>query len=306
MTTLTSSIDLTPYLESIGLRIDRVEGNEVRAWCPAHVDRTGKEDKRASFYFNQVRLVGHCFSCDWKAPTLDVLVEYMTGSPADGDVVIEAKKHALTAAVTKIAAARKIELADSPRYMEWALSHQFKSVPAVLLEMRKITRAAADRFQVRWDPTNKCQVLPIRTPFGTLIGWQQRQRGSVYNYPKEVQKSGTLFGLREVESDKVALVESPLDVVRMWQAGVPAVASYGAEVSNRQIELCARNFGVVVLALDNDVPGNKAASRVRRALGNRTGVIQWDYTDATGKDPGDYKTDQEITDAWKRTLRLGL
>jgi DNA primase len=280
---------------------------EVRAYCPAHPERLGKEDRSASFYFNQMKLVGHCFSCDFKTPTLDVLVEYLTGAPAEGDVVLEARKRSLAAEVDRISVRKERELADSVRYMEWTLSEQFRPVPERLLEIRRILRAAADFFQVRFDREHRCWVLPIRSPRGALWGWQQKQNGGVYNWPKEVKKSDTLFGFHLCESDRVALVESPLDVVRLHQAGVPAVASFGAGVSNRQVELLARNFGCVVLALDNDSAGLEAMPRLERQLKKRTGVVRWDYSGlAKGKDPGDYSSDEELTTAWKRTLRLGL
>jgi hypothetical protein len=304
---MTTSIDLVPYLQSIGLHVMRVEGLEVRAHCPAHIHRLGREDNSASFYFNQLRLVGHCFSCDWKTPSLDVLVEYVTGSPPDGDVVLEARKRSLAAEVDRISVRKEQELANSVRYMEWTLSEQFRPVPERLLELRRILRAAADFFQVRFDRDRRCWVLPIRSPRGALWGWQQKSQGGVYNWPKEIKKSDTLFGFHVAEADRVALVESPLDVVRLHQAGVPAVASFGAGVSNRQVELLARNFGCVVLTLDNDPAGLEATARVERQLKKRTGVVRWDYSGlAKGKDPGDYGNDEELTTAWKRTLRLGL
>lgn len=304
---MTTSLDLSPYLQSIGLHVMRVEGLEIRAHCPAHAQRLGREDRSASFYFNQMRLVGHCFSCDWKTPTLDVLVEFLTGAAPEGDVVLEARKRSLAAEVDRISVRKEQELANSTRYMEWTLSEQFRPVPEKLLELRRILRAAADFFQVRFDREQRCWVLPIRSPRGSLWGWQQKQQGRVYNWPKEVKKSDTLFGFHLAESDRVALVESPLDVVRLHQAGVPAVASFGAAVSNRQVELLARNFGVVVLALDNDSAGLEATGRLERQLKKRTGVVRWDYSNlGKGKDPGDYGSDEELTTAWKRSLRLGL
>jgi hypothetical protein len=299
--------DLAPYLAGQGLRIQRTEGVEIKAHCPAHPHRLGREDRSASFYFNQVRMVGHCFSCDWKVPTLEVLVEYLTGQPPDGDVVLEARKRSLAAELDHISIRKEQEMSEHVRYMEWSLAEQFRPIPAKLLELRRILRIAADFYQLRFDPEKKCQVIPIRSPEGQLWGWQRRWTGSIVrNWPAEIPKSQTLFGFHVVESDRVALVESPLDVVRLHQVGIPAVASFGAGVSNRQVELLARNFGVVVLALDNDPPGLETTNRLARQLKLRTGVVRWDYSGTKAKDPGDYGSDEELTSAWRRSLHLGF
>lgn len=294
------------YLQGQGLRVVRVEGHEIIAFCPAHLERLGREDRRASFSFNTTKMLGHCFSCDWKVPDLTMLVTYLTGKPPDDDVVIAAQRHSLAAEIDRITERKEAELADSVRYMEWTLAERFRPVPAKLLELRRILRLAADHYQIRFDPAKHCQVIPIRSPQGSLWGWQQRQQGRVYNWPDKIPKSQTLFGFHLVESERVALVESPLDVVRLHQAGIPAVASFGAGVSNRQVELLARNFGLVVLALDNDPPGRESSQRLIRQLRKRTGVVEWDYTGTRAKDPGDYECDEGLVDAWKRSRRLGL
>jgi DNA primase len=138
------------------------------------------------------------------------------------------------------------------------------------------------------------------------MGWQRRQFGATFNWPKGIPKSETLFGLHLLEDDRVALVESPLDVVRLHQAGVPAVSSFGAAVSHRQVDLLARNCAVVVLALDNDPTGIASAERLQRQLRKRTGVVSWSYAGTKAKDPGEYEDDEELKAAWTRSLRLGL
>ena len=105
-----------------------------------------------------------------------------------------------------------------------------------------------------------------------------------------MMKSETLFGMHLVESDRVVLVESPLDAVRLRQCGIQAVASFGAEVSNKQVEILARNCTEVIVALDNDPPGQKASERVLFQLRKRVGAVPWRY-EGRIKDPA--STDQE-------------
>src|SRR5262252_8229077 len=237
-----TSLDLTPYFNSIGLDVHHTEGEEVLVRCPAHPARMGRPDHSASFSFNRVKMVGKCFSCNWIVTSLEALVTYVTGAPPDQDVMLEAHKRSLLSEIDRITARKEQELAESVRYMEWTLTEMFIPVPARLLEFRHILRAAADFYQLRFDPKLHCQIIPIRSPRGKIMGWQRYQKGATFNWPKGIPKSETLFGLHLLEGDRVALVESPLDAVRLHQVGIPAVSSFGAAVSNKQVELLARNF----------------------------------------------------------------
>src|SRR5215831_956065 len=265
-------LDLVPYFRRIGLEVAKVEGGEIKVHCPAHPERKGRPDRSASFSFSRTKMVGQCFSCGFTVGSLAALVTYVTGAPPEQDVLLEAQRLSLASELDRITARKEQELADSVRYMEWTLEEKFIPVPSKLLELRRILRAAADFYQIRFDPKLHCQVIPIRSPKGQIWGWQRRQQGAVFNWPPKVRKSDTLFGLHLMEADRVALVESPLDAVRLHQVGIPAVSSFGAGVSNRQLELLARNFTVVVLALDNDPTGIAAAERCQRSLRRRTGV----------------------------------
>src|SRR5215831_15982792 len=208
-----TSPDLTPYFASIGLDVHHTEGDEVLVRCPAHPERLGRPDHSASFSFNRVKRVGKCFSCNWIVTSLEALVTYVTGKPPDTDVVLEAQKHSLTNEIDRITARKEQELAEHLEYMEWTLTEMFTPVPAKLLELRHLLRAAVDAYQVRWDPKLRCQIIPIRTPRGRIMGWQRRVQGATYNWPAGIRKADTLFGLHLLEGDRVALVESPLDAV---------------------------------------------------------------------------------------------
>jgi hypothetical protein len=295
---MTTSIDLTPYLEALGLTVKRAIGPEAICLCPSHHDVSGK------FSFNQNKLVGHCWVCDFRVGSLDALAEYMTGRPADQDVVLEAQSYSLGEAVQHLGKAKREVVLDANRVLEWRWK-QLRPVPETLLAFRRLSAQMVAWFDVRFDPSRRCWAIPIHTPQGKLMGWQERQKGGFSNYPAGMKKSDTLFGLHRYDCDRLALVESPLDAVRLYQAGVPAVASFGAEVSNKQIELLARHCSEVYVALDNDEPGRKAQERVLFQLRKRTGAVPWHYAGKI-KDPGDYGTDQEIVEAWRQTKQYGL
>ena len=296
--------DLTPYLAQVGLRIKGVVQNvEIQAWCPAHVERKGQADTKPSFFFNQRLLVGHCWSCDWKVGSLESLVSYLTGGSVDSDIINEARSYSLQEGVREIGKAKKTVF-DQRRILGWEF-RQLQPVPERLLAFRHLSAEAAELFDLRFDLKRHCWAIPIHSPRGILKGWQQRQKGAVFNYPAGMTKKDTLFAIHRMVNPCLVLVESPLDAVRLNQCGIPAVASFGAEVSNQQIELLARNCAEVVVALDNDATGLAASERVIRQLRRRTGAVPWRY-EGRVKDPGEYESDQEIKEAWKRTRRYGL
>jgi len=111
--------------------------------------------------------------------------------------------------------------------------------------------------------------------------------------------------------DRLAVVESPLDAVRLYQAGIPAVSSMGAFISDTQCRLLSRHTAVTVLALDNDDAGRAGTKQAIQRLRNTgTAVLVWGY-DGTWKanawkDPGDCPDDRILKRTWQDTLRLGL
>lgn len=298
--------DLVPYLESIGLRVRRIRGDEIEAWCPAHAIRVGHEDMNPSFGFNQAKQVGHCLSCGY-SPTFGELVELLTGNPPTWDMQMEVKAASIEAKIRPSTEAKQAALSIHP----WMLT-QLREVPERLLAIRHLTAEAARAFNLRWDDDRHCWVIPVYDPGGTLAWVQLRQKGAVKNEPEGTVKSDFLYNLNNVlNRESVALVESPLDAVRLGAAGIPAVSSFGAHVSDRQIRLLSLHFTRVVLALDNDGPGVNATGFVAKALRKtKTAVHPWRY-DSPGwerwwKDPGDCSSDDMLRNVWNRTLRCGL
>lgn len=303
--------DLSAYLLSIGLQNARVDGDEIHALCPAHEERTGHVDAHPSFGFNMAKQVGNCFSCGWH-PTLPELVRQLTGTAPPADIMEQAQSSATVAAIKRLTEEKREALIDFTLH-EWTLTHRFKDVKSSMLERRRLTAEAAAAYGIRFDPYSRTWVMPIRTARGVLVGWQRKGGGlKAFNEPKNLEKSQHLFGLYSMRAhDRLAVVESPLDAVRLYQVGIPAVSTMGAEVSDAQCRLLARHTSTVVLAMDNDPAGWHGAKIIRDRLRNTsTAILQWDY-DAVWKanewkDPGDCPEDRILKRTWERTIRFGL
>jgi DNA primase len=74
--------------------------------------------------------------------------------------------------------------------------------------------------------------------------------------------------------------------------GIPAVATLGANVSNKQIELLQKYFNNIIVIADNDEAGGNMKDRIVERLGSRVSVIK---INKQYKDIGDMP-DEEIKD----------
>jgi DNA primase len=309
-------IDLEGVLANAGIGPLRTGSKEIGAPCPMHMARTGQADRNPSWSINRSTYAHHCFSCGYSGSLRGLLID-LTGVAPD-ELDHEIKKQSFFRNMEEFRARPVEEVEEDisealPVFTDWDLVNIYRDVPQRLLDGRHLQRAAVDHYQVRWTQ-EKQWLMPLRSPSGSLLGAQYRQRGSVLTLPKEVAKSTTLFGFRQCcDNDYVALVESPLDAVRLYQVGVPAVSSLGAWVSREQIQLLARNFTRVYLALDNDKTGLEALNIIAPML-RKAGAapIPWCYDnlyDEDGKpakDPGDVADDDMLISSWERTRRFGL
>lgn len=293
------SLDIEGVLADLGIDILRVTGDELVAKCPQHFNRTGKEDSRPSWSINSASLAHHCFSCGYSGG-LSSLYRDMTGGVPE-DLTWEIAKSSV---ISKVIERTVVEEPKGPAVNEWMLTH-FADMPDKLLRIRQLTRTSIDAFQVRWDAERRMWVIPVRSPKGDLWGYQFRQKGKVLNHPPGMTKGRTLFGLHLLSEDRAMVVESPLDVIRLHGLGIPAVATFGASISDEQLTLLSRNLRIIVAAMDND-PAGSAANRRLQYLKSRCVVLPFDYLGLEAKDPGDIEDDGDILRCWSKALALRL
>jgi DNA primase len=113
-------------------------------------------------------------------------------------------------------------------------------------------------------------VIPIHNKLGELVAYAGRSiDGSEprYKFPAGFHKSLELFNLHRVRGEvSVVLVEGFFDCMKVAQAGFPCVALMGSTMSKAQEELLRENFGQVVVMLDGDEAGRRAASEIADRL----------------------------------------
>jgi 5S rRNA maturation endonuclease (ribonuclease M5) len=280
--------DVEQILDQLNIVV-RSKGRELSAECPFHTD------SHPSFSINANSGLWICYQCG-RAGTLEMLIQEITGETATGASLLREVRRRPKKAKEELEAPQEIDI-----NIVRAIYASLKTPPSWACEERSFGRAEAKEYSIKWDHG---WVLPIWDPEGVhgdvfdLWGWQYKQIDFHSNFPKTVKKSMTLFGLREFlwhgDGNSLILVESPLDVVRLATVGLWAVASFGAIVSKRQMELLIDATDRVVLALDNDDAGREATKRIYRPLigrVHRVHVVTERFPDKC-KDPGEMSDKQ--------------
>ena len=161
-------------------------------------------------------------------------------------------------------------------------------------QYRKLTKHSCEKFVLGYSEKQDMVTVPVHSPDGVPLGFVGRSiEGKDFKNTPGLPKSKTLFNLHRVKkSDIVYVVESSFDVIRLDQLGIPAVATLGANVSGKQIELLQKYFNNILIIADNDEAGGNMKDRIIEKLGSRVSVVQ---LNTKYKDIGDMP-DEEIKD----------
>jgi DNA primase len=166
-------------------------------------------------------------------------------------------------------------------------------------EGRRITKESIKKFQLGYSEKQDMVTIPMHSPSGDmLVGFVGRSvEGKDFKNTPKLPKSKILFNLHRVKAyDTVYVVESSFDAIRLDQAGIPAVATLGANVPKSQGELLTKHFNNVIVIPDNDDAGQEMAKRIVEKVGSRATVVG---LPSRFKDIGDM-TDTDILELTSR------
>ncbi len=151
-----------------------------------------------------------------------------------------------------------------------------------------------------YDRFRKRVMFPIINIRGKIIGFSGRampgedKMGGKYVNTSDTpvyKKSENLFGMNFAKNycdERIILVEGNMDVISLHQAGFEnAVAALGTSFTEEQAKLLSRYTKEIVLLMDSDPAGQKAARRAGQILQN-TGLEIRVLLLPDGKDPDEY------------------
>jgi len=280
-------------------------GYELIHSCKLSFGMHKNGDANPSASLNKDTLLFNCFTCG--GGSVIWLVENALGISRD-EAVYELKQLSKGLSVVpiekflekldKMFQAPENRRMDIPVYNEKILS--LYSGPSEYLSNRGISelvqkkmKTGIDRNRLEADKSgNIITVDRVVIPHfidGKLVGWVSRKTEEIdgiakYKNTKGFPRSYGLYNMDNVrEFDEVFVVESPMSVLTLLSRGIEnVVATFGAKIAKPQLQLL-RNYSKVIIFMDGDAPGRKAASSLAAGLREFTNLDVIDTPD--GEDP---------------------
>ena len=288
-------------LAGSGINIESEVDSDYIIFCPFHNNHrspAGEIDKRSGYFF--------CFSCHHVCD-LTEFVMHTSGRTYFESVRFIKSKETQTDLSYQINQA----LVVKPEYVPYdelqikRLNQQAIESPRAIRYYtgRLITEASIKKFDLGYSENQDMVTIPVASPEGVPVGFVGRSvEGKDFKNTPGLPKSKVLFNLHRVKaSNRVYVVESSFDAIRLDQCGFPAVATLGANVSKIQTDLLQKYFNEVYVIADNDEAGGNMKDKIVERLGSRVIVIK---LDKQYKDIGDMSDDaiKNIEQSFDKTI----
>lgn len=289
-TNLYTKEQIKRVLTGAGITIESEVDSDYIIFCPYHNNtRTpaGEVDKNNGTFF--------CFSCQKVTGLIELIMHMTSRTYFESIRFIKGKEQEgnLEQDINKALYAKP----DYVPYDELILKRLYNNLLGSdrakdYFKYRKIEMSSWAKFSLGYSEKQDMVTVPVHSPDGMPVGFVGRSiEGKEFKNTPGLPKAKTLFNLNRVKTaDKVYIVESSFDAIRLDQVGFPAVATLGANVSNIQIELLQKYFNNIIVIADNDEAGGNMKSKIIEKLGSRVSVIT---LDKQYKDIGDMP-DEEI------------
>ena len=261
-------------LTGSGITIESEVDSDYIIFCPFHSNsRTpaGEVDKNNGTFF--------CFSCQHVCDLNELIMHTSGRSYFEAVRFIKGKE-----TETDLEKDINQKLVKKPDFVEYDIL-TLKRLHNNLLssdraknyfQYRKINQSSWSKFSLGYSDKQDMVTVPVHSPEGMPIGFVGRSiEGKEFKNTPGLPKAKTLFNLNRIKTaDRVYVVESSFDAIRLDQVGFPAVATLGANVSNAQIELLQKYFNNIIIIADNDEAGGNMKKKIIEKLGSRVSVIQ--------------------------------
>ena len=263
-------------LTGAGVTIETEIDSDYIIFCPYHNNYrspAGEVDKFNGTFF--------CFSCQKVADLVEFVMHMSARTYFESVRFIKSKEQEgnFDQDIAK-------KLLDKPVYVQFdeltikRLNNQALESPRAMRYYagRLITEESVKKFALGFSEKQDMVTIPVHSPDGMEIGFVGRSiEGKEFKNTPGLPKSKTLFNIHRTKtSDKVYVVESSFDAIRLDQCGFPAVATLGANVSNFQTDLLQKYFNNIIVIADNDEAGGNMKDKILERLGSRVSVVKLD------------------------------
>jgi hypothetical protein len=302
--------DVLGSLDELGISVVKLKDGEAWAYCPGHLENIGRQERRPDKWSVNIETGQHsCFSCSFSGSFVFLVQEVLNVDRSDAEAWVRNRGGIERVRRYLQAPAHREQFVPSREWNESRLA-LFGSPPTDARDGRRVSEGSVNHYGVLWDRENEHWILPIRDPDTyELWGYQEKGLGHFDNKPARIPKGQTLFGIEVLEGPIAVLLESPLDCLRLYTAGIQGgVSSFGAGVTEEQMDLLFDRVSVIIIALDNDDAGREAARKIKQRYLRSGKTIKFlNYSGIEGKDIGEPGvTDAQIRRAVLTSVALPL
>lgn len=271
-------------LSGSGVTVEKEAESEYIVFCPFHSNHrtpAGEINKYSGLFF--------CFSCGKTADLIELVMHFSNRTYFESVRFIKSRE-----VETDILSEVNSKLIEKEEWTEFDTSiverlHEQALVSERAKEYfikRNITKESVIKFKLGYSETQDMICIPIQNNDGLCVGFVGRSiEGKEFKNTPKLPKSKVLFNLNRVKTaSSIYVVESSFDAIRLDQVGISAVATLGANVSSKQIELLSKYFDDICIIADNDEAGANMKNRIVEKLGSSVSIIN---IDKKYKDIGD-------------------
>lgn len=200
-------------------------------------------------YFEAMRLIDSCAKdlTDIVGIVDNALQEKETFVPFDPDLIKSLNKNAL----------------GSPRALDY-------------FHGRNISTESVEKFELGYSVRQDMITIPVHDATGSMyLGFVARSiEGKRFINTDNLPKSKVWFNNHRARlNNEVFVLESALDVIRLDQHGVPAIAGLGSGTSKIQLKNLTNTYNSAIIIPDNDDAGYRMAEKIVKAMGSRATVV---------------------------------
>lgn len=282
-------------LHALGIDIKRQQGDELIHGCPV-ADYHRDQERNPTAALNASNLLWHCLGCGAGGTVLWLI------ATVRGITLTEARawltsRAGLTEATTlpdllnffDTLYTTKARRPPIPTYSPRMLARwQTIGIPDYITTERGVPNAVAQAKGICTDPegrvagraTGPRAVIPHWWN-ERLVGWQSRRlpdanpRAPKYLSTPGFPREETLYNHDPShDRDRVIIVESPMSVLRHLHHQPQMEATFGAAISDTQLDLITTNRAEVVFWLDNDTGGWRALEGTSHGGRRRPGAAE--------------------------------
>jgi DNA primase len=215
----------------------------------------------------------YCFGCQESHSLVEVIMHVTKRSYFESARMIDSKSESVN-----FIESMESKLNKKPDFVEFDLELIKRLNTSALNSQRAaqyylgrgITKQSVERYLLGYSESQDMVTIPVHSPDGMCLGFVGRSvEGKEFKNTPGLPKAKTMFNLfRAKRFDKVFVVESSFDAIRLEQAGKRRIATLGASVSGRQRELLKQYFNNVIVLGDNDDAGREMAKKLSNILGS--------------------------------------